>query len=745
MADDSDAETVVLENAPTQIKVTKRLKRRPSSSSGDAPEASTSTIIPKRRHHDGSKAFTKRDINGRLKLQRMAYKGQYEEVKTLISLGADVNDRDYAGNTALHDAALKGHDDIVELLVSNGAIVDIRSGREDLDTPLINAAANSHLKTVKVLLDHKADPRIYNVQGQTSLDTLDDTHPDYNNIKQLLESRLQGLREKRDVRFSSPDLMDPENHPRGTFPSPKKPSNTTSSKRGGRIDILSMDLTSRAGREQVIIKASEGDLEFVGQSLENGWTPDTECLCAATRHGHTEVAGLLLAFGADVNGTNEEGDTPLIGCVGRGHPDTVKLLIEAGADLSVKTEEGKTCLDLTRSEKELRLLESAMKKKRRLVRRDETETSDEPQVKTEGKDRAKKSPVLAPPNDLQKEASNASHPRKKQRKMEGETVKAPKVESESARKSKENTPDKDQSKSRQSPAEKVRVKSAESDIDQKQELEKQRELAAKREKVRKERETAMLLQLEKEEQRKAEKRQREVELAAKALQDAEKEREALKAQELAQEHERRRLVQVAAKRDQPWGVRMANYETRTPEDARAYLPLLARKFKGGALNLAGRFVLDVQVALFLGVEKIYKAYPDLSKRLVTDQEKARLWTLLIPYLCPTVPTYEDAQSDLILRERNENRKLFMNMSVFWLKVEQVEEILRRDYPDLIGIYEQQGLVGIDLDYEAIQEPRASAEEKRQTQKNQAFLAAKSCNLPVKLRVKLLTKSAPTFW
>lgn len=763
-ADDSDAETVVLDNAPTQIKVTKRLKRRPSL---DHDRSATA----KRRMNDGSKLFTKRDINGRLKLQRMAYKGRYEDVKALIQLGANVNDRDYAGNVALHDAALKGHERIVELLIDNGGIVDIRSGNEDLDTPLINAVANGHLDTVKVLLAHGADPRIHNVQGQTPLDMLDDTTRDHVPIRRLLERSLKSLREKRDARYSSPDLMDPSIHPQGTFPSPQKHNGAAMAKRGSRNDLLSMDLTSRAGREQVLRKAAEGDLEFVGQSLENGWTPDSECLCIAAKHGHTDVTGLLLAYGADVDGTNEEGETPLLMCIGRGHPETVKLLVEAGASVGVKNEQGKTCLDLARSEKEVKLIEGAMKKKRKLVQRDDDDSGDaNTKVKVEGQKEkeSKNKPEKARPklkvsvgNDktgwklhdaerplVKKERSPEEDKTKKKSEHRPNNTESSSSKIENKKQSsKESTPDRESTRSKQSTPEKPRQKSSDTDLDSRRESEKQRNLAAKREKVRKERERAMLLQLEQEEQRKASKKQKELELAAQMLQEQEQARQVLKAQDMALEQEKRRLLQVEAKKNQPWGLRMANYGSRTLQDAAEYLPLLARKFKGGAaMNVSGCFVLDIQVALLLGVENIYKTYPELSKRLVTDQEKSRLWTLLIPYLCPQVPTFEDTQNETVLQDRSANRKLFMGLSVFWLRIEQVEEILRRDYPAIHRLYDQKGLLSIDLDYEAQSQNRIAADAPKAEKREPTVLAeSQGCNMPVKLRVKLLTKAVPTFW
>lgn len=55
----------------------------------------------------------------------------------------------------LHDFLFcPGYCNIVELLLSKGAYVDAFSNR---GTPLHLAATNGHHRTVKILLDHKAD------------------------------------------------------------------------------------------------------------------------------------------------------------------------------------------------------------------------------------------------------------------------------------------------------------------------------------------------------------------------------------------------------------------------------------------------------------------------------------------------------------------------------------------------------------------------------------------------------------
>lgn len=445
--DSSEAETVIMENAPSTARKLKRLKRRRSSSddnnfwsdqvsttkteaalidNSEPPKIKSDSRSDGRKTSDtgthsrhmskssqsamsqspasrsispgvvlpsGHKKQSRsgRDANGRLKLQRMCDKGKYDEAKELILNGAEVNDRDYAGNTAIHEAALKGHTRIVDLLLKNGALIDIRSGQGDLDTPLIDAAANDHIGVVRLLLERGADPRIFNAQGKTSMDSIQTDKPNHSQIAKLLRESSLRFRRRREADRQTPsgdgsddpdghhDFMDPSNYPPGTFPlkistdnnSVQSGNSAAPRRRGARAqairnDLLWMDLTTRTGREQVYIKAADGDMEFVGNFLENGWKPDADCLALAARHGHTDVVGLLLAFGADSDGLNEDGETALQQTIGRGHFATVKLLLDSGASPNVVTFSGKSCLDLAQEslssdDKEVALIASAMR------------------------------------------------------------------------------------------------------------------------------------------------------------------------------------------------------------------------------------------------------------------------------------------------------------------------------------------------------------------------------------------------
>lgn len=94
--------------------------------------------------------------------------------------------------------------------------------------------------------------------------------------------------------------------------------------------------------------------------------------------------------------------------------------------------------------------------------------------------------------------------------------------------------------------------------------------------------------------------------------------------------------------------------------------------------------------------------------------------------------------DEVIRDRSDNRKKFMALSVFWLRLDQIEEIMTRDYRNVFNLYSARGLLNVDLDYEREDSamdgtPAASSNP------------AQGLNLPLRLRVKLMSKSTPKLW
>ncbi|KII67819.1 Tonsoku-like protein [Thelohanellus kitauei] len=116
--------------------------------------------------------LNKRNSQGETPLHLACIKGNVDQVKKLIDLGADIHSRDYCGWLALHEACNHGYVDIVRILVDQGSYINDQGGVGcNGVTPLIDAADNLHLDVVKLLLSKGADPSISDKDNRNSLVT----------------------------------------------------------------------------------------------------------------------------------------------------------------------------------------------------------------------------------------------------------------------------------------------------------------------------------------------------------------------------------------------------------------------------------------------------------------------------------------------------------------------------------------------------------------------------------------------
>ncbi|XP_062284792.1 ankyrin repeat domain-containing protein 12 [Scomber scombrus] len=140
----------------------------------------------------------KRNERGETPLHMAAIRGDAKQVKELISLGADVNVKDFAGWTPLHEACNLGYYDVAKVLISAGAEVNTQ-GLDD-DTPLHDASSSGHKDIVKLLLRHGGNAFQANKRGERPVDVAD---------SQELEQLLKGEVPLSDQDDSSSESEDP--------------------------------------------------------------------------------------------------------------------------------------------------------------------------------------------------------------------------------------------------------------------------------------------------------------------------------------------------------------------------------------------------------------------------------------------------------------------------------------------------------------------------------------------------------
>ncbi|XP_046884005.1 ankyrin repeat domain-containing protein 12 isoform X1 [Hypomesus transpacificus] len=140
----------------------------------------------------------KRNERGETPLHMAAIRGDAKQVKELISLGADVNVKDFAGWTPLHEACNLGYYDVAKVLLAAGAEVNTQ-GLDD-DTPLHDASSSGHKNILKLLLRHGGNAFQANKRGERPVDVADSLE---------LEQLLKGEVPLSDSEDSSSESEDP--------------------------------------------------------------------------------------------------------------------------------------------------------------------------------------------------------------------------------------------------------------------------------------------------------------------------------------------------------------------------------------------------------------------------------------------------------------------------------------------------------------------------------------------------------
>uniref|UniRef100_A0A8C7A3T3 RAMA domain-containing protein n=1 Tax=Nothoprocta perdicaria TaxID=30464 RepID=A0A8C7A3T3_NOTPE len=123
----------------------------------------------------------KRNAKGENRLHIAAMRGDLSLVKTLISSGICVNEKDNAGWTAIHEASVRGFTEVMSELLEAGADINCR-GLDGI-LPIHDAVSANSLEAVRILLQHGANPHERDDFGKNALDKACDDE-----MRELLKS-----------------------------------------------------------------------------------------------------------------------------------------------------------------------------------------------------------------------------------------------------------------------------------------------------------------------------------------------------------------------------------------------------------------------------------------------------------------------------------------------------------------------------------------------------------------------------
>lgn len=276
---------------------------------------------------DNEPGLELRDSLGQTALAYAVHRGRPAIVEALLKAGANPHAPGRFGGSPLFFAV---EPDSAELLIAAGAEVDARD--ESRSTPLLSALGRQKPEVAKVLLRHKADVRLTDVRGITTLQQAARFSTELSS--QLLEAGAP---------LDASDFV-------GRTP-------LFNALVARNLDVVEFLLAKGARPTSTALwQAVKCQLEkckplpalFVKSGVDVNALLDesngnTALHAAASRDEPPEVAETLLGLGADPNRKNALGLMPLQIAV-RDNPRVAELLVEHGAQLDVRDRNGRTPL-----------------------------------------------------------------------------------------------------------------------------------------------------------------------------------------------------------------------------------------------------------------------------------------------------------------------------------------------------------------------------------------------------------------
>ena len=264
---------------------------------------------------------------------KAAAEGNVAAITRHIASGADVNAREpTVGNTPLILASVFGQQDVAKLLIDAGAKLEIKNNERT--TALFNAVFFGRPTIVKALVENGADIYATDKTGVSVIDFASapwsrELEGVYRLVYGLLQMDLD-VTETKKFRAATAKYLREQAKKR------PPPQGTTDNE----LFVAALQDDASQITEMVANGAN------VNGKDENGNTP----LHVAAAIGNFKATRALIAAKADLEAKNNEGVTALFNASFFAQPKVVSVLLEEGADATIASRDGATPLEIASSD-----------------------------------------------------------------------------------------------------------------------------------------------------------------------------------------------------------------------------------------------------------------------------------------------------------------------------------------------------------------------------------------------------------
>ncbi|XP_026684825.1 ankyrin repeat and KH domain-containing protein 1 [Diaphorina citri] len=261
--------------------------------------------------------------NGHTPLMEAASAGHVGVAKILLEYGAGINTHSNEfKESALTLACYKGHLDMVRFLLSAGA--DQEHKTDEMHTALMEASMDGHVEVAKLLLDSGAQVKTSENEGESLLSLA--CSAGYYELAQVLLAMHANV-EDRGIKGECTPLMEAAS------------SGNVNGLQASVILIPGAKINAHTEETQetaLTLACCGGFLDVADFLLKNGANIELGAstpLMEAAQEGHLELVRYLLDSGAQVHAKTQTGDTALTYACENGHTDVADLLLSYGANL----------------------------------------------------------------------------------------------------------------------------------------------------------------------------------------------------------------------------------------------------------------------------------------------------------------------------------------------------------------------------------------------------------------------------